>query len=439
MLPYRNTRLRPRRYFQNDFFLNNKKGYPFLWVNSEKYVFSDEILKAADELFAAFCRIKHVLRNIYNRICEESPHADVKRIIAELRANLEAFDQRWTKFEQVVLMICKNTQLYVLQLMIIESDARKRIIDAIELEKEVQTFERREKLKGKVVLNCETYNDLRRKFVEACGRINAVANPEGKGRDDLSVDILISAESISRRVSESQSKAVRKLADQIKKSFQELRLLFRKYDANLEAVDPQLKNNPDLVKALVYFEKSWEKGKEFFLAPKVCNMLIYYSRLIEGAVEKHVELKEKIEEIDTEIFVIFPCLVVLNSLDDDDNGICKAYYRALNEIGAEAYHYESTKKKYETLKNRCKDGYELYNVIELAILDKPIKETKMNKCKVTPEDIKHIVHDIKRIAMGLQRNQPTEWNSLTGVAMGQVQYIHLVIDITGSTNVYNKS
>ncbi len=65
-------------------------------------MFSDEILKAADELFSAFCRIKHVIRNIYNRICEENPHADVKRIIAELRGNLETFDQRWTKFEQVL-------------------------------------------------------------------------------------------------------------------------------------------------------------------------------------------------------------------------------------------------------------------------------------------------------------------------------------------------
>ena len=304
--------------------------------------------------------------------------------------------------------------------MIIESDARKRIIDAINLEKEVQAFEQREKLKGKVVLNCEAYNDLRRKFVESCCRINSVANPEGKGRDDLTVDILIAAENISRRVSESQSRAVRKLADQIKKSFYELRMLFRKYDSNLELVDPQLKNNSDLVKALVYFEKSWEKGKEFFLVQKLCNMLIYYSRLIEGAVEKYTGLKEKIEEIDTEIFVIFPCLVVLNSLDDDDNGICKAYYHALCESGPEAYHYENTKSRYESLKGKCKDCYELYNLIELSILDRPEAESLLKKCKLTHEEIKRLVHDIKRIAMGLQRNQPSEWNSLTEVAMGHI-------------------
>ena len=39
----------------------------------------------------------------------------------------------------------------------------------------------------------------------------------------------------------------------------------RKYEENIEVVDPQLKNNPELGKALVDYEKSWEKGKRYFL------------------------------------------------------------------------------------------------------------------------------------------------------------------------------
>ena len=39
-----------------------------------------------------------------------------------------------------------------------------------------------------------------------------------------------------------------------------LRLLLRKYDENIEVVDPQLKNNPELTEVLIQFEKSWEKG-----------------------------------------------------------------------------------------------------------------------------------------------------------------------------------
>jgi hypothetical protein len=36
-------------------------------VNSEKYVFSQEVLVAAESLYSFFCKIKHVIRNIYNR------------------------------------------------------------------------------------------------------------------------------------------------------------------------------------------------------------------------------------------------------------------------------------------------------------------------------------------------------------------------------------
>ncbi len=41
-------------------------------------------------------------------------------------------------------------------------------------------------------------------------------------------------------------------------------MLLRKYDKNIEMVDPQLKNNGDLVEALVEYEKSWEKGANYF-------------------------------------------------------------------------------------------------------------------------------------------------------------------------------
>ena len=40
-----------------------------------------------------------------------------------------------------------------------------------------------------------------------------MANSEGKGRDDLKIEILVSAEGILRRISPDQSKAVRKLAE----------------------------------------------------------------------------------------------------------------------------------------------------------------------------------------------------------------------------------
>jgi hypothetical protein len=50
---------------------------------------------------------------------------------------------------------------------------------------------------------------------------------------------------------------VRNLAERIKKTFLDFKQLLRKYETNIEVVDPQLKNNIELVEILVEFENSW--------------------------------------------------------------------------------------------------------------------------------------------------------------------------------------
>lgn len=307
--------------------------------------------------------------------------------------------------------------------MLIESDARRHITSAIEFEKEITSFEERERLKGKVVLNCGEYNKLRRKLVAKCCHINAVANIEGKGREDLGVEILTEAENVTRKVSENRSRAVRKLAEDIKKTFFNLRLLLRKYDKNIDSVDPQLKNNPELVELLVPFEKSWEKGKEFFGNSKTSGQLIHLSQLIEGVSEKHKEAQEKIDSIDTEIFFIIPCLVVLNSFNEGDEGICADYYPILNTPGTpEREQYQETKQKYKALHKKCKDGYKLYNIFEQTILEKPLANDGLGGCGINKEELDDVVHRIKIIAMGMQRYNPTNWNTLIETAMGQTSF-----------------
>jgi len=46
----------------------------------------------------------------------------------------------------------------------------------------------------------EEYTNLRRKLSKLISQINAVANTEGKGRDDLTFNILLEAENILKRV-----------------------------------------------------------------------------------------------------------------------------------------------------------------------------------------------------------------------------------------------
>ena len=145
----------------------------------------------------------------------------------------------------------------MLELMLIEADARLLITEAIEVDKDIMQVEQREKARGRIVVDTAEYTERRSKLIQILGKINSVANPEGMGRDDLSNDILLAAEGIYRRISPAQSKAVRNLAERIKKSFLDFKILLRKYEQNIEVVDPQLKNNLELVEVLVEFENSW--------------------------------------------------------------------------------------------------------------------------------------------------------------------------------------
>ena len=61
------------------------------------------------------------MRNIYERIIEDNVNVSVQEIVDDLAKHLEEFDQTWVAYEQI----------YVLELMLIEADARRFITDAI--------------------------------------------------------------------------------------------------------------------------------------------------------------------------------------------------------------------------------------------------------------------------------------------------------------------
>lgn len=62
----------------------------------------------------------------------------------------------WVTFEK----------LYVIQLMYIESEARKHITQAIEIDKELTSIEIREKMRGKILVVSDEVINLKKKVVE---------------------------------------------------------------------------------------------------------------------------------------------------------------------------------------------------------------------------------------------------------------------------------
>ena len=296
--------------------------------------------------------------------------------------------------------------------MIIEKDARRYVLKAIEYEKEIEFMESNEKLKGLIVIKSERYKILRKLFIQICCKINEIANVQGNGRNDLNVDILIAAEDILRKITNGRSRAIRILGNRIKKDFNELKSLFKKYSENIEVVDPQLKNNTELIDALTAYEKSWKKGKNFLLNEENMKSLLSMSELIEGLAEKHKEVKEKIENVDADIFIIIPSLVILKSIEEDNSRIYEIY--CCSQKGNHYKLFEKIKGKYKQMENG--NAYELYNILEAMILEKAVEKTI--SIKINEEDIKRLIIDIKELAIIMQRTNPTEWNSLMETAMG---------------------
>ena len=89
----------------------------------------------------------------------------------------------------------------MLELMLIEADARRYITEAIETERDLAAIEQKEKARGRIVFDTVEYTEKRSKLIQILGKINSVANPEGMGRDDLGNEILLAAEGIYRRIS----------------------------------------------------------------------------------------------------------------------------------------------------------------------------------------------------------------------------------------------
>ena len=80
------------------------------------------------------------------------------------------------------------------------------------LNDELTNYENQQKIKGKIFFMGEEYHNLRKNLCDKISKINSVANINGKGRDDLTYDILVSAEGLLTTITDSQSKSVRQVA-----------------------------------------------------------------------------------------------------------------------------------------------------------------------------------------------------------------------------------
>lgn len=348
-----------------------------------------------------------MIRSLYERIIEDTVNITIAYVMEEMAKHLEEFDATWVSYEQI----------YVLELMLIEADARLFITEAIETDKELAQIEQREKARGRIQIDTAEYAEKRAKLITILGKINSVANPEGMGRDDLGQEILLAAEGIYRRISPTQSKAVRNLAERIKKAFQDFKALLRKYEQNIEVVDPQLKNNLELVEVLVEFENSWSQGLTYFLDAKKLTQLLHFSQVVEATGEKHKQFAEQLEQRDAEIFLNIPSLLILKSLENDDKEICSFFYPDMFQKGegGQGSKVDDLRKIYERLRKQV-GAYELYNLMEKCLIE--VQLDTSDKRLYTDLDLERLLlREIKGLAMQLSRFKPADWNKFLDVVI----------------------
>lgn len=48
----------------------NDSGFPYLWVNGEKFSFSQEVLDHGSRLMIEFFKLEHCLRDLYGKVTQ---------------------------------------------------------------------------------------------------------------------------------------------------------------------------------------------------------------------------------------------------------------------------------------------------------------------------------------------------------------------------------
>ncbi len=401
--------------FLSEIFDSAQENTNYIMVNDSKYYFSEDVLNYGNELYISFCALITLLTDINKLIKDKIKIIDINRILDNIKSCLIDFDSKWVQYEEI----------YINELIIIEEKARKLILEGIKLENDITNYENKSKIKGKLLINDKKYNELRSKLIGNILEINRIANVNGKGRSDLSPEILFQAEKVLVTVSENQSKGMRNLALKIKNGLNVMRQLFRKFSKNIESVDPRLSNNKDLSKYLLYFERKFELGKIYLLDNKKYNQLLAFSQIIEIICEKYnkYSIRELIENNDPCIFVSLPSILLLKAINKEDKNICKEYITGLydknNESGLLFQNIKNMKKQ---VKGIIGDSNKAYNIIEKYVLFDGTKEQLMVDKEIEKySKLKDIISEIKKgltnLSVHLQTYKPTQWNEFFQLAM----------------------
>ncbi|CAK9045732.1 unnamed protein product [Durusdinium trenchii] len=166
-----------------------------------------------------------------------------------------------------------------------------------------------------------TQRECLERLVRQVAILNSCANMRGKGRGDLSIEVLEVAADVYLSKETSQSQKVHKtLAEMVLSGFLELRHYLHKASQRMLWIDPQLSNNSELERCLVAWEEAWELGQIFLLHLDTRNAFCAVAAAVAQIQETHAGFLKLVEDQDAELFLILPRLVILSGLWEPSYG-----------------------------------------------------------------------------------------------------------------------
>jgi len=352
----------------------------------------------------------------------------------EMVSVLKALDSAWATFEE----------RYITELVQIEATSRNHLKRAIELETRLTHLEDQG---GK---HLPEHQEVRHALVSAMSHMNSVANVSGKGRDDLSVEVLIEAElyigrcnpvSLGRRESALGSTASSVLATDVVESFDAMRQYLREVSRCMERVDPHLGNNSGLVSRLQDWEESWGVGTAYLQKKPVLHALCDAVAEIQRVQAVAPKLANMFEECDVELFMVLPRMVWLRFLAEPSQQSALMaqllpHRFAVDSVAGTVKRFElcAFQEKYKeierSLANMCETPMEtptkslewvramlakrVVNGVDAPASDiyGDMREVCVHEAKVLVDGF---IHELEAWSMELQRHCPEDWNQYSAL------------------------
>lgn len=413
-----------------------------IWVNGEKFEFTAEATRRAEELQVAWIDLGTVLerwsRSRNSATSREHPLPG-RPTRVDLTSVLKALDSAWASFEE----------RYISELVQIEAKARSHIVQAIELERRLQQLET---LHGEDVWELQEYREVQRYLVAAVTRLNSVANVNRKGRDDLRVEVLGEAHltlcqcNATGDGSQEDAKilsAAKILANDVVESFNAMRQYLCEVAGCLERVDPHLGNNCGLVSRLVDWEESWEVGTAYLQQKRVLHALCDAVAEIHRVQAFAPKLADMCEECDVELFMVLPRLMWLRFLAEPWKQIPLLARLLPHRFGGAATpaptlgpellsfneKYTQVERVLMTMLEEASAGQlrtdhsaDIRKLLAQRVISGNSEETNGIYFRILPANVDNakahvegLMHELEAWSIELQRHCPEDWNQYSAI------------------------